>query len=77
MATTNRRPPAPPQETRDAYVGKTFFLPMEDMLVLVDVRDVRNRFGHLDALVAPLSGRGDKWVQADRLTTASSLVASY
>ena len=64
----NNRPPQPSSDIQDEYVGKTFLYRVETLSFMVRVKAVRNRFGHIDALVSPVAGSGEKWVQASRLS---------
>lgn len=64
---TTRTAPKPSPEAVAEFKGQVFELPVGDLSFLVRVRDVRNRFGHVDVLVDPLKGTGTQWVQADRL----------
>jgi hypothetical protein len=69
MTTTTRTAPKPSKEAIDRYLGGTFYLPAGELLFNVTVVEVRNRFGHIDALVRPVSGKYKaSWVQADRLS---------
>ena len=40
---------------------------MEGLTVGVKITDVRVRFGHLDLLVKPLNGSGERWVEQHRV----------
>lgn len=40
----------------------------EGVRVAVEVLDLREAWGRLDALVTPLNGKGQQWVDASRLT---------
>lgn len=50
-----------------SYVGKRASLPFRQMVVDVEIHDVRENFGRIDVLVSPLMGTGETWVQLDRL----------
>jgi len=63
----NNKPPAPSNETVSKYVGSTFLYREDSLYFAVDVTEVRNRFGHIDARITPVAGSGAKWVQASRL----------
>lgn len=39
------------------------------------VEDVRIRFGHVDCLMKPVSGTGERWVQASTLGSALSALS--
>jgi len=48
----------------NAYRGLTAsFEPIEGINVNVTITDARQRFGHLDLLVTPISGSGSKWIE--------------
>jgi len=49
------------------FRGMTLNLPLEGLTVKVKVLDVRQRWNVLDALVTPVSGSGEKWIEARRL----------
>lgn len=61
-------PPPPSDDVREAYVGHSAAINMDGLSVYVYCNDVRNRYGNLDVLVSPMSGDGEKWVRADRLS---------
>lgn len=42
-------------------------VPSSELEVQVKVLDARSRWGRLDCLVTPVEGRGEQWIQADRL----------
>ena len=48
------------------YKGEVGTVAMEGLTVGVKITDVRVRFGHLDLLVKPLNGSGERWVEQHR-----------
>lgn len=42
-------------------------LNIDGLIVHVKLLDVKQVFGRVDVLVTPINGKGEKWVQADRL----------
>jgi len=48
---------------------------LERVLAPVDVLDLRERFGRMDALVRPVGGEGTQWVDVARLTPAREMGA--
>jgi hypothetical protein len=48
-----------------AYKGlEVFFsVPDTDLVVKAFVKDARVRYGHLDLLITPINGSGEKWVE--------------
>jgi len=42
--------------------GKKGEIEFETMLIAVKILDIRRRFGHVDALVTPETGKGEKWM---------------
>jgi hypothetical protein len=48
-------------------VGKEGFVKLEGFEVAVWISDAKRSFGNLRLLVTPLSGRGQKWVSAERV----------
>lgn len=49
-------------------IGRTGLLREGELLVAVEVREVREVYGRLDYLVIPLAGEGSAWVSAERVT---------
>ena len=45
----------------------TAALVIDSLVVHVKLLDVKQVFGRVDVLVTPINGKGEKWVQADRL----------
>ncbi|MFZ9715832.1 MAG: hypothetical protein ACO3CH_00045 [Ilumatobacteraceae bacterium] len=42
--------------------GKMGQIEYETMQIAVKILEIRRRFGHVDALVTPDSGKGEKWI---------------
>lgn len=49
-------------------IGTHGLLQLDGLQVLVEIVDMRSRFGQVDALVRPVGGQGEKWVEARRIT---------
>jgi len=47
---------------------RTALCALERVSVAVEVLDLRDRFGAVDALIRPVHGRGTQWVSAARLS---------
>lgn len=48
--------------------GRQALWSVDTLKVLVDIRDIRDVFGRIDYLIAPVGGSGEKWVQKGSLT---------
>ena len=48
-------------------IGTEGTILLEGMAVAVKVVDMRQRYGTVDALIRPLQGHGEKWVEARRI----------
>ena len=48
-------------------IGETFDLSMEHMRVRVRIIDLRTSWGRVQALVRPVAGVGQQWVDSGRL----------
>lgn len=59
----------------DSYKGRSGTIQVTDkagtLIVGVQVKDARLRFGHLDLLVTPTHGVGEKWVESHKVTLAA------
>ncbi len=55
----------------DSYRDKTGMIAVDDLLVEVKITDARLRFGHLDLLVTPVSGSGERWVEQHRISVTA------
>jgi hypothetical protein len=51
----------------NAYRDKVGTLAVDDLRVQVRITDARLRFGHLDLLVTPVSGTGERWIEQHRV----------
>lgn len=51
----------------DEYRNRTGTIRVDDLHVSVQIKDARLRFGHLDLLVVPVSGSGERWVESHRV----------
>ena len=49
------------------YRDRQGFIKVDDLRVEVKVTDARLRFGHLDLLVTPVAGSGERWVEQHRV----------
>jgi hypothetical protein len=54
-----------------SLIGKTGLMTLDDLTVGVNITDARVRFGHIDLLVEPINGSGEKWVEKHRVTTVT------
>lgn len=50
------------------YVGRKGTINMDGLSVGIEVKEARVRFGHLDLLVTPLIGSGERWIESQRLS---------
>jgi len=48
-------------------VGKTAYLTIHPLRVLVHINDTRAVWGRVDCLITPIHGSGEQWVSFDRL----------
>lgn len=53
-----------------AYIGLYADFSVGGLAVKTIIRDARTRFGHLDLLITPIAGTGEKWVERKNLTLA-------
>jgi hypothetical protein len=59
----------------DSFTGKTGLMAIDGLNSFqfeVRVIGARVRFGHLDFLVAPVSGSGERWIEAHRVDLDSA-----
>jgi len=56
-----------PSKNLDDYRGRVGVLSINDLDVEVVIADARLRFGHLDLLVRPVAGKGERWVEQHRI----------
>lgn len=59
------------QVDHDAYKSVLAIYPIDGLDVNVKIVDARTRFGHLDLLVTPLHGAGERWVERKNLQIPS------
>lgn len=70
--TKSKRPaPQVAAEVRKQYRGRLAKVTLEGMEVGIKISEVRSRYGHVDLLVTPRQGSGERWIQADRVTLSS------
>ena len=50
-------------EQLKTYENRLAFIRMNDMTVYVTIKSARRRFGHIDFLVTPIQGGGEKWLE--------------
>jgi hypothetical protein len=53
------------------YRGTRGIITENGLQFLVDVMDVRRRYGHTDVLVRPVAGEGETWVDTERFLITS------
>lgn len=49
------------------YRGRNGTITIDGLTVGVEIKDARVRFGHLDLLVTPKDGGGQKWIESRRV----------
>ena len=54
----------------EAYTGLHGFIEHDELQYPVTVKGARLRYGHLDLLVSPVQGKGERWVQRTRVYLA-------
>lgn len=52
----------------NTYRNQTGTVTLDGLTVSVEVKDARIRFGHLDLLITPVGGAGQKWMEARRIS---------
>lgn len=50
-----------------AYRDRVGTLAVDNLTVDVKITDARMRYGHLDLLVTPIAGNGERWVEQHRI----------
>ena len=50
-----------------SYRDRLGTLTVDSLQVQVKVTDARMRFGHLDLLVTPVAGTGERWIEQHRV----------
>jgi len=58
-------------EVKTIYPGKIGNMTVEGLTVTVRIVNARKRFGHLDFLVTPTHGFGERWIQSNRITVTN------
>lgn len=51
----------------NTYKNRQGVINVDDLKVEVTVEDARMRFGHLDLLVTPVAGSGQRWIEQHRV----------
>ena len=54
-------------EVKNLYPGRTGVLEVEGLTINVKIVNARKRFGHLDFLITPTGGFGERWIQSNRI----------
>jgi hypothetical protein len=49
--------------------GRQGEIQFEALTIAVKILDIRRRFGHVDALVTPKAGHGEKWIALHKIRT--------
>ena len=50
-------------EELNQYLYQPGLIHIDDMAIKVVITNARRRYGHLDLLVTPVSGTGEKWME--------------
>lgn len=50
------------------YQNRTGTISLDGLVVGIKIQDARVRFGHLDLLVTPINGGGNKWIESRRIS---------
>ena len=50
-----------------SYENKEGLISINELAVGVTIKSARIRFGHLDLLVTPVTGSGEKWMESHRV----------
>lgn len=56
----------------DSYKDRTGTIDVNGLSIGVVIKDARIRYGHLDFLVTPILGTGEKWMENHKVTTLST-----
>ena len=59
-----------------SYRDRLGLIKVDNMRVEVKIRDARLRFGHLDLLVTPVAGEGERWVEQHRIALVDEAPAA-
>lgn len=51
----------------ESYENKQGIISINELAVGVTIKSARIRFGHLDLLVTPVTGSGEKWMESHRV----------
>jgi len=54
-------------QIKDTYPGRTGVMDVEGLVIGIKIVSARKRFGHLDFLVTPTGGFGERWIQSNRV----------
>ena len=52
---------------RDEIAGKSANVPVGQILFDVTIKDIRYAYGRIDALLSPVSGSGETWIELKNL----------
>ncbi len=58
------------------FIGKTGYLRREALEPFVKIHDVKLSYGQVRLLVKPVCGRGEMWIEQNRIEIGSSEVRS-
>lgn len=50
------------------YNNRRGFINMNTLSVGVEIKQARVRYGHIDLLVTPITGTGEKWMEIHKVT---------
>lgn len=50
------------------YNNRRGFINLNTLSVGVEIKQARVRYGHIDLLVTPLNGTGEKWMEIHKVT---------
>ena len=53
------------------YKGRNAVITLDSLAFDVEIKDARIRYGRLDFLVEPQSGKGQKWVEQHKVLVAT------
>jgi len=59
----------------DSYKNVTGTIDVNGLCIGVTIKDARIRYGHLDFLVEPIFGSGEKWMENHKVATQGTLVS--
>lgn len=55
------------EQVKRLYPGNKGTVEFDGLTFVVVIKDARKRFGHLDFLVTPEHGTGERWIQSNRV----------